>query len=147
LAFPEHVAPLAARFTAAGVVGLLTLSYLLQSRFLVALVALDFLLRSIAGPRASPLAALTAYLSRRLRPKQRAVLGRPKQLAALTGTAMLALALIMLGLGYVGSGWLLVGGLTLFAALEASLGFCAVCRLYDVWVGCPTCVGLEPPPL
>jgi hypothetical protein len=93
----------------------------------------------VFGARFSPLAQLSIRLSRRLTPGPTSTAGAPKQLAAVAGTAILALATLLFATAHPVGGWVLTGVVTTFATLAAAFGFCAVCQIYELFVSCPDC--------
>lgn len=125
------------------VVGIIALAT--QQWWLYALLAVDFVIRAVAGPRHSPLArAVSRWIRPHVRLASRPTAFVPKRFAAAIGAVMTAaltvLWLVGLGLGAgpvgVTSGGLgvalavLAGVMVLFPALEALLGLCVGCKLF-----------------
>ena len=141
--FPDKAVEPVVRLTAGGVVVGLLIAYLTGFAWLVPLLAVGFFLRSVAGPRLSALAQLSIVLVRLFRLSPRRIGGAPKQIAAAVGATMLLASSIALYLGDSTVGWLLAGLVAVFAALEATLGFCVVCQIYSRVVPCPDCEGKD----
>lgn len=133
LTFPNPVNEKAARTVAGGVLllGLLTLAT--GWHWLLALIALGFLARVLAGPRFSILGQLaTRLVAPRLGPA-RLVPGPPKRFAqaiGLTLTTVAAVASLVFGATLLPDVLLLV--LLVFAALESIVGFCAGCWVFGL---------------
>jgi hypothetical protein len=139
--FPDKAVEPVVRLTAAFVVLGLALAWATGWAWLVPLLAVGFFLRSLAGPRLSPAALAAVALVRLLRLSPRRIGGAPKQIAAAVGGTMLLASSIALYLGDPTVGWVLAGLVTFFAALEAALGLCVVCKIYARFVPCPDCDG------
>ena len=58
---------------------------------------------------------------------------------------MLLAASVALFFGDARVGWGLAGVVAVFAALEASMGLCVVCKIYARFVPCPDCDGESGP--
>jgi len=141
LTFPARVNAAGARLTAGLVVVTVALAGLTHVGWPVALLAADFALRAVLGPRQSPLGRLAGGLVQRLALARTTTSGAPKQMAATAGALMLTAAALAFAAGAVTAGWVLTGVLAVFASLEAALGLCVVCRVYSVFVDCPDCAG------
>jgi hypothetical protein len=141
LTFPGRVNAAGARLTAGLAVAVAMLAALTGTRWLVAVLALDFAVRALLGPRQSPLGRLAAELTTRVSLPKTTTSGAPKQMAATAGAVMLGAAAVAFASGAATLGWSLTGALAVFAGLEAALGLCVVCRVYSLFVDCPDCVG------
>lgn len=138
--FPSVVDEITVRLIAAVVLGIGVIALATQQWWLYAVLAVDFGLRSVAGPRWSPVARL---VQRWVRPAVRRapvrVPGAPKRFAAGIG-AVLTSAATLLWLVDVVTGSAVPGLLVavvsigvvmvLFPALEAVLGLCVGCKLF-----------------
>jgi hypothetical protein len=129
--FPNPVNEKAARVVAGGVLllGLLTLAT--GWHWLLALIALGFLARVLAGPRFSVLGQLaTRVIAPRLGPAK-LVPGPPKRFAQAIGLALTTVAAVAaLVFGATVLPVVLLGVLLVFAFLESVVGFCAGCWLF-----------------
>jgi hypothetical protein len=141
LSFPDRINAAGARLTAGLAVATAALAGLTHAPWLVALLAADFSVRALVGPRQSPLGRLAAELAPRLGFRKTTTSGAPKQMAATAGAVMLATAAVAFSAGAATLGWALTAVLALFAALEAAFGLCVVCRIYSHFVDGPDCVG------
>ncbi|MEK7704883.1 MAG: DUF4395 domain-containing protein [Myxococcota bacterium] len=137
--FPERVNEPALRLVATVVALTLALAWWRDLPWLVPVLALGYLLRAVAGPRLSPLARTAAWVAKACAFRPRVIGGAPKQLAAIAGATLLGAASATLFCGASTVGWALAGTVVLFATLEATLGFCVVCRLYAWVIPCPDC--------
>src|SRR5262245_54917361 len=91
--FPNPVNEVSVRVTSAEVAVLVLLALALWQRWLLVAVALDFVVRAVAGPRYSPLARLAAdILTPRLPWPARPTAGPPKRFAATIGSVVLLAA-------------------------------------------------------
>ncbi len=136
--FPAVVDEVTVRLIAAVVLGLGVIALATQQWWLYAVLAVDFLIRSVVGPRWSPLART---VQRWVRPLVRAervlVPGAPKRFAAAIGAVMTSAAVALwLVHALTGSGAALVAlvavavVMVVFPALEAGLGLCVGCKLF-----------------
>lgn len=141
-AFPNPVDDRAARAVATEVFALDLVAFGLQQFWLVPLVAADFVVRAILGPRFSPLARIAQKtLVPRFGPKPRPTPGPPKRFAAAVGAFLMVGASILSrqsrptvpGWGSNRRVFYAVGALMLlFPALEGFLGICVGCRLFSL---------------
>ena len=130
--FPNPVNEVAARLVA-GMVVALSLTILASGQsWLIAVLAYGFLARVATGPTLSPMGLLaTRVLAPRLA-RPRPVPGPPKRFAQAVGLAFSTTSLAL----HFGLGWTLAANgvlavLTVFAALEGFLGFCAGCFVFN----------------
>lgn len=133
--FPDPVNETSSRVVAGGVV-LLCLAAV-ASRFLplYILIAAGFWARTLTGPTLSPLGQLaTRVITPRLKINHKYCPGPPKRFAqgigALMSTGALALALN----GNMGLACAVLSLLAVFAALEAALGFCLGCKIFNLLI-------------
>ncbi|MET1004567.1 MAG: DUF4395 domain-containing protein [Propionibacteriaceae bacterium] len=131
LTFPNPVNEKAARVVAGGVLLLGILTLVTGWRWLLALIALGFLARVLAGPRFSVLGQLaTRAIAPRLGPAK-LVPGPPKRFAQAIGLTLTTVAAVAaLGFGATVLPVVLLGVLLVFAFLESVVGFCAGCWVF-----------------
>ena len=130
--FPNPVNEVAARMVA-GMVVLLALATIVSGQgWLYVLLAYGFLARVATGPTLSLMGQLaTRVLAPRSGIEARLVPGPPKRFAQTVGLAFSTTALVLyLVVGSTIAANAVLGVLTLFAALEAGLGFCAGCFVF-----------------
>lgn len=128
--FPNPVNEHAARITA-GLVVLLALTALLTGQtWLVAVLALGFLLRVAWGPKISPFGVLSVKVLAPLLGAAKLVPGPPKRFAQGIGLVICVAALLFLLNGIAVGGWALVAVLLIAAALESVAGFCLGCAIF-----------------
>lgn len=130
--FPNPVNEVAARVVA-GMVVVLSLAILLTGQWwLVFLLTYGFLARVATGPTLSPMGQVSTRLIAPRIAQPKLVPGPPKRFAQTVGLACSLTALVLhfvAGLS-VAAGAVL-GMLTVFAALESFLGFCAGCFVFN----------------
>ena len=129
--FPNPVNELAARTVAGGVAVLAGLTLATGWRWLLVLLAVGFLARTLAGPRFSALGRLATQVVAPRLGMPRFVPGPPKRFAQAIGLVLTTTAAVAAyGFGAVLLPIMLVAVLLLFALLESVLGFCAGCWLF-----------------
>ena len=133
--FPNPVNEVSARLVAGGVVLMAVLTLALQQPLLLFPLAYGFWARVLTGPKLSPLGqlatrVLTPALSQRgVGPKF--VPGPPKRFAQGIGAAFTTAAVVLhFAFGLTGAAYVLIGVLTVFASLEAFVGFCIGCTVF-----------------
>ncbi|MEP6649767.1 MAG: DUF4395 domain-containing protein [Lapillicoccus sp.] len=128
--FPNPVNEKAARVVAGLVVVTAATALVLQTGWLLWLLALGFLLRVLSGPRFSPfgLLATTVVAPRLGRPTL--VPGPPKRFAQGLGLAVSLSAAVWVTAGATTVGWTLVGLLIAAAVLESVFAFCLGCVIF-----------------
>jgi len=149
--FPLKVSITIVRSVAGEVFILAALALVLQNVWLVLVLFLDFGLRSIVQPQWSPLRYIAARLiSPRFGSSRKEVFYSPKRFAAAIGFSLSALSLA----GFLAHVALLsvipLLLLSLFSFLEATLNYCAGCKIYGILMRsgiipvswCPECVKL-----
>jgi hypothetical protein len=130
--FPPVVNDTAARVTAAGVVVLAGATLVTGWLWLAAVLTLGFALRVAGGPALDPMSRFAAsVVAPRLGPP-RPVSGTPKRFAQGIGLAFAGAATVALALGLPVVAGVVLGVLVLVATLEAALGFCAGCRVFQL---------------
>ncbi len=134
LRFPDPVNEVSARLVAGGVVVLSLLTIVTDQRWLCALLAYGFVARVLSGPTFSPLGQLvTRALTPRLPFAAKEVPGPPKRFAQGIGaTLSVAACVVWFGFDQSGAARVLVGMITVAAALESILAFCLGCRLFAI---------------
>lgn len=140
--FPNPVNDVAARVIASGVV-LIGLIAIVFAPWLSAVLAVGFLGRVAAGPKASLLGLLaTRVIVPRLGVPPRPVAGPPKRFAQAIGLAFsLTAAVLSIGFGLGTAAAIVLGGLVLAAGLEAAFGLCLGCKAFAVLIR----AGIVPP--
>ena len=121
-----------ARLVAGGVVVLSLLTIVTDQRWLCALLAYGFVARVASGPTFSPLGQLvTRVLTPRLPFAPKEVPGPPKRFAQGIGaTFSVAACVVWFGFDQSGAARVLVGMVTVAAALESILALCLGCTLF-----------------
>ncbi len=132
--FPDVVNEKAARATAAGVALLAGATLATGWLWLAVALALGFALRIAGGPRLDPLSRFVASVVAPRLGRPRPVSGTPKRFAQAIGLGFSAGSALALALGAGGVAVVLLAVLTLFATLEAALGFCAGCRVFQLLI-------------
>lgn len=132
--FPDPVNEVAARLVAGGVVILSGITLVGQVPWLIAAIALGFLLRVLTGPRISPLALfVTRVLVPALPVAERPTPGPPKRFAQGIGaTLSITAAVLHFGFGLTAAAYVLVAMILVAASLEAFAGFCLGCKIFAI---------------
>lgn len=133
LSFPRTVNEKAARVVAGCVAVLALLALTTGTHLMLALLAVGFVLRVVAGPSLSPLALIaTRVAAPRLGPPKE-VSGPPKRFAQALGAVMSgAAAILALGFGLDGAAAVLTAALVIAASLEATLALCLGCKVFGL---------------
>lgn len=136
IGFPNPVNEKAARTVAAGVLLLGGASLVLSLTaghgwlWIVAVLAVGFLLRVLSGPRLSPLGQLaTRVVAPRLGPAK-LVAGPPKRFAQAVGAAFTIAATVLLATGHPLGTQVLLGVLMVAAGLESIFALCLGCQVF-----------------
>ena len=131
--FPNPVNEVAARLVAAMVVVLSLVIITTGVWWLMVVLTYGFLARVLTGPTLSPMGLLaTRGLVPLLGWPARPVPGPPKRFAQAVGLVFSATALVLyLALDSMTASRVVLGVLTLFAAMESGLGFCAGCFVFN----------------
>jgi len=149
--FPLKVSNTVVRIVAAEVFVVALLALLLRSPWITLALALDFSIRALVTPLASPLRLVGSYAVLPLiRARDALVFFSPKRFAAMLGLSLTAVAFIALAASAYAVAAVALGILLLFSFLEAAFGFCAGCKIYgflmrlgvipESW--CPECVSM-----
>src|SRR5690606_33182765 len=128
--FPRRVSETVTRITAGQVVVLNVLALLTRQWWLLAVVAADYVIRAVAGPRFSPLARLGMVARQWLRLPENPTAGPPKRFAATVGAGMMVLAAVLGLAGQATAAYVAGGIMVLLPALESFTGFCAGCAIF-----------------
>ena len=150
--FPNPVNEVAARVVA-GMVVILSLAILLTGQWwLVFLLAYGFLARVATGPTLSPMGQLSTRLIAPRIAQPKPVPGPPKRFAQTVGLACSVTALVLhFVAGLSVAAGVVLAMLTVFAALESFLGFCAGCFVFNYLIRwgvipqsvCEACVNFD----
>ena len=131
--FPRTVNEVSARLVAAMVMALSLVIVVTGVWWLMPVLAYGFLARVLTGPTLSPIGLLaTRVLTPRLGFTEKIVAGRPKQFAQVVGLIFSTTALVLfLATDSMTASRVVIGILTVFAAMESGLGFCAGCFVFN----------------
>lgn len=129
--FPHPANEYAARMVAGMVVALSLVIVLLDVPWLMFFLAYGFLARVLTGPTLSPMGLLATRVFAPLFHLQKPVPGPPKRFAQTVGLGFATTALVLhYGFELAIATNVVLGILTLFAALEAFAGFCTGCFVF-----------------
>ena len=130
--FPHPVNEYAARTVALITFALAVTVVVADVRWLLWVLAYEFMARVLTGPTLSPIGTLaTRFIAPKVIRRNHPVAGPPKQFAQAIGLAFSVTALVLAyGFGLIGAAYIVVGVLALFAALESFVGFCAGCFVF-----------------
>jgi hypothetical protein len=132
--FPRVVDDVTVRLVAAVVLVLAVAALALHQWWIYAVLAADFTLRAVFGPKSSPLAqAVQRFVRPRVTAAKRPTAGPPKRFAAAIGAVFTTAAAVLWALGVaapvvVGLGAVMI----VFPALESILGICVGCKAFAV---------------
>ena len=131
--FPNPVNEVAARLVATMVFTLTVLTIASGQWWLMVILAYGFFARVLTGPTLSPMGLLaTRVLVPWMGNPGRRVPGPPKRFAQSVGLAFSATALVLyFVLDSMTASRIVLSVLALFSALEAGLGFCAGCTVFN----------------
>ncbi len=130
--FPNPVNEVAARVVAGLVVGLSLATILTGQAWLMFVLAYGFLARVATGPTLSPMGLLATRVIAPRIGEPKLVPGPPKRFAQIVGLGFSVAALVLhFVAGSPVAANVVLAVLILFAALEAFLGFCAGCFVFD----------------
>jgi len=130
--FPNPVNEISARLVAAGVVVMSLLTVVFDLRWMTAVIAYGFLARVLTGPTLSPLGQLvTRVITPALNRPAKLVPGPPKRFAQGIGAVLsITAAVLVLGFGQVGAGYVVLLLVTAAATLESVFAFCLGCTIF-----------------
>jgi hypothetical protein len=131
--FPRVVDDVTVRLIAAVVLAL-SLVALYMQWWIYAVLAVDFTLRTVVGPKASPLAIIVQRFVRpAVRLPRRPTAGAPKRFAAGVGAVLTSVAAILWLLDFAPMVVVAIGVvMVVFPALESILGVCVGCKVFGV---------------
>ena len=150
--FPNPVNEVAARVVAGMVVVLSVATLLTGQWWLAFLLAYGFLARVATGPTLSPMGQLASRLIAPRIAEPKLVPGPPKRFAQTVGLACTVAALVLhFVAGLSVAAGVVLAMLTVFAALESFLGFCAGCFVFNYLIRwglipqsvCEACVNFD----
>ena len=129
--FPNPVNEVSARLVAGGT-ALLGLACLgLGQPWIAGVLAVEFTLRVLFGPRVDPLArVVTRVIVPRLGWAERPTAGPPKRFAQGIGVAVTVTASLFFLAGWSTAGYGLIAMLVVFATLESTIGLCVGCKVF-----------------
>ena len=132
--FPRVVDDVTVRLIAAVVLILAIAALALQQWWIYAVLAIDFILRTAFGPKASPVAqGVQRFVRPRVDVPKRLSPGPPKRFAAAVGAALTTVAAVLWVLGVASPVVVVIGVVMIvFPALESILGFCVGCKVFGV---------------
>jgi hypothetical protein len=132
--FPRLVDDVTVRLIASVVLVLALVALDLHQPWIYAVLALDFILRTTFGPKASPLArGVQRFVRPRVRSLTRPVAGPPKRFASGIGAVLTSLAALLWLLGIAGPVLVTIGVVMIvFPALEAVAGICVGCKVFAI---------------
>src|SRR5471030_2200937 len=132
--FPRVVDDVTVRLVAGVVLVLAVAALALHQWWIYAVLAADFTLRAVFGPKSSPVAqAVQRFVRPRVTAAKRPTAGPPKRFAAAIGAVFTTTAAVLWALGVaapvvVGLGAVMI----VFPALESILGICVGCKAVAV---------------
>lgn len=133
--FPDPVNETSSRIVAGGVVLLCLAAVATRWLPLYVLIAAGFWARTLTGPTLSPLGQLaTRVITPRLKINHQYCPGPPKRFAQAIGAVMSTGALVLTATGNPGLACLTLSLLAVFATLEAVLGFCLGCKIFNLLI-------------
>jgi len=130
--FPNPVNEVSARLVAAGVALLGLATIVFDQPWVIVVLAYGFVARTLTGPKLSPLGLLaTRVITPRLPVAPKLVAGPPKRFAQGIGVAFsVTAAVLALGFGLRGAGYVVLGLLVVAATLESVFAYCLGCRVF-----------------
>jgi hypothetical protein len=132
--FPRVVDDITVRLIASVVLVLAIAALALHQWWIYAVLAVDFLLRTTFGPKASPVArGVQRFVRPRVSALKRPTAGPPKRFAAGIGAALTSVAAALWVLGVASPVVMTIGVvMVVFPALESILGLCVGCKAFGV---------------
>ena len=129
--FPNPVNEISARLVAGGTALIGLACPVLVQPWIAGVLAVEFVLRVLFGPRVDPLALLvTRVITPRLGWAERPTAGPPKRFAQAIGMLFTIAASACFLAGWSAAGFGLIAVLVVFATLESTLGLCVGCKLF-----------------
>jgi Domain of unknown function (DUF4395) len=132
--FPDPVNETSARLVAGAVAVLAVVTVAFHQPWLLAVLAYGFVARALTGPTLSPLGlVVTRVVTPRLRIRHRYSPGPAKRFAQAVGAVVTtSAALLYYVAGLHTLAYVLVGSIFVFATLEAALGLCVGCKMFQL---------------
>jgi hypothetical protein len=132
--FPRVLDDVTVRLIAAVVLVLALVALDLHQPWIYAVLAVDFILRTTLGPKASPIArGVQQFIRPRVSTPRKPTAGPPKRFAAGIGAALTSTAAILWALGIALPVVVTIGVvMIIFPALESIVGLCVGCRIFGV---------------
>jgi len=132
--FPRVVDDVNVRLIAAVVLVLALIALDLQQWWIYAMLAVDFTLRTVFGPKASPLALVVQrFIRPAVKAPKRPTAGPPKRIAAGIGAVLTSVAAILWLLDVAPLVVVAIGVIMVaFPALESIVGICVGCKVFGV---------------
>ena len=132
--FPRVVDDVTVRLIASVVLVLAMVAFALHQWWIYPVLALDFVLRTVLGPRASPIArGVQRFVRPRVRAVKRPTAGPPKRFAAGIGAVLTSVAAVLWALGLADPVVVTIGLImVIFPALESIVGLCVGCKLFGI---------------
>jgi hypothetical protein len=131
--FPSVLDDVTVRLVAGEVLLIAAVAALTRQPWLFGVLALDFILRVGLGPKWSPLARLAGrFIRPRVSAAPRPTPGPPKRFAATVGAVFSVAIPATYYLGAHTVGWILIGVMLIFPALESILGICVGCQVFSI---------------
>jgi Domain of unknown function (DUF4395) len=132
--YPRVVDDVTVRLIAAVVLVLAIAALGLHQWWIYAVLAVDFILRTTLGPKASPVAlGVQRFLRPRVSALKRPTAGPPKRFATGIGATLTTVAAVLWVLGIAGPLVVTIGVVMIvFPALEAAFGLCVGCKAFGV---------------
>ncbi|HEY3811466.1 MAG TPA: DUF4395 domain-containing protein [Acidimicrobiales bacterium] len=130
--FPNPVNEISARLVAGGVLFLAAATVIFDQPWLTVPLAYGFVARVLTGPTLSPLGQLSVrVLTPMLKVAPRPVPGPPKRFAQGMGVVFsVTAAVLALGFGDRGAGYVVLGLLMIAALLESVFAYCLGCKAF-----------------
>jgi hypothetical protein len=132
--FPRVVDDVTVRLIAAVVLVLALVALDLRQWWVYAVLALDFTLRTVFGPKVSPLALVVQrFIRPAVKAPRRPTAGAPKRFAAGIGAVLTSVAACLWLLGVAPLVVVAIGVImVVFPALESIAGICVGCKVFGV---------------
>ena len=129
--FPNPVNEVSARLVAGGTALLGLACLALGQPWIAGVLAVEFILRVLFGPRVDPLArVVTRVIVPRLGWAERPTAGPPKRFAQGIGVGVTVTASLLFLGGWSTAGYGLIAMLVVFATLESTIGLCVGCKVF-----------------
>ncbi len=127
---PKSVNERVARLNGAFTTLIIVLFILTLNIYLMAFLAIDFLLRAIDRPGLSPLAITSRGVAKAFSFSPQMINAGPKLFAVRIGLLFSVAIILLILSGAVQAIYILAGLLGVFSFLEAAFGICVACKIY-----------------